>query len=708
VDGTEVDRWPSASTTASRLERPYPSSLDELTDHLALLALKLDRAVTRFRQLRKTRDGLEALAISDAEIDDLLPALCNLPTRSREAPRIRQQVELIRARSLLTRSPEPAPLHALDERFQLGGVALEVFVLCLAPEVLPGFGRVYAYLHDDATRTRPTVALVLEVLGETWSERLALRSALLESAPLVDKQLLSIDGNGDLTLAPGVLRHLLGPTPASGSVVTVAELLLSPTVKERVERAASLIARGGTVIIGMKGESGSGKRTVAAALAALSGRQLLERRISPADLEEGVAMRRWLRDALLSNAAPFADLTALPENLLHDAAPEVVRRLTAWQTPLSFVSSEEIVPAVSATWVELTTPAAGLRAEAWRRGLGEHGVAFDETQLAAVASLFPFHVGQIRTAARTAAETLGTGAQLDAPTWRRICRGCARHHLERMAERLPTPYDWSDLVLPRDHLSQLREIADAAEKREQVLERWRFGDKVCVTPGVSALFFGASGTGKTMAAGVLASHLGMDLFRIDLSRVVSKYIGETEKNLDALFAEARRAYAVLFFDEADALFGKRSEVKDAHDRYANIEVAYLLQRMESYEGLTVLATNLHTNLDEAFLRRLQFSVEFPQPTVAQRRELWRKMWPGAAPLGADLDLEFVARELDLTGGQIRNIALRAAYLAAGDGAAIGMRHLIAAVRREHQKLGRLTVERTFGPYASLFAELERA
>jgi SpoVK/Ycf46/Vps4 family AAA+-type ATPase len=200
----------------------------------------------------------------------------------------------------------------------------------------------------------------------------------------------------------------------------------------------------------------------------------------------------------------------------------------------------------------------------------------------------------------------------------------------------------------------------------------------------------------------------MELYRIDLSRVVSKYIGETEKNLDALFAEARRAYAVLFFDEADALFGKRSEVKDAHDRYANIEVAYLLQRMESYEGLTVLATNLRKNLDEAFLRRLQFSVEFPHPSLAERRAIWRKVWPDAAPLGGDLDLEFLAQALELTGGQIRNIALKAAYLAAADSASIGMRHVIAAVRREHQKLGRLTVEKLFGPYAHVFAELERA
>jgi SpoVK/Ycf46/Vps4 family AAA+-type ATPase len=204
-----------------------------------------------------------------------------------------------------------------------------------------------------------------------------------------------------------------------------------------------------------------------------------------------------------------------------------------------------------------------------------------------------------------------------------------------------------------------------------------------------------------MAAGVLAAELGMELYRVDLSRVVSKYIGETEKHLDALFAESRRAHAILLFDEADALFGKRSEVKDAHDRYANLEVAFLLQRMESSEGIFLLATNLRGNMDRAFVRRLQFAVDFPPPSEALRLRIWQRVWPRAAALAPDLDLAFMARQFDFSGGHIRNIALRAAYLAAQDGGAIGMPHMVQAARREFQKLGQVCVEEEFGAFGNL-------
>jgi SpoVK/Ycf46/Vps4 family AAA+-type ATPase len=206
-----------------------------------------------------------------------------------------------------------------------------------------------------------------------------------------------------------------------------------------------------------------------------------------------------------------------------------------------------------------------------------------------------------------------------------------------------------------------------------------------------------------MAAGVLAGELGMELYRVDLSRVVSKYIGETEKHLDALFAEARRAHAILFFDEAEALFGKRSEVKDAHDRYANLEVAFLLQRMESTEGVTLLATNLRGNMDRAFVRRLQFAVEFPAPSEALRLRIWQRVWPKAAALAPDIDLPLIAKQFDFPGGHIRNIALRAAYLAAHDGESIDMSHLVRAVRREYQKLGQVCVDDDFGDLRHLAA-----
>jgi len=232
---------------------------------------------------------------------------------------------------------------------------------------------------------------------------------------------------------------------------------------------------------------------------------------------------------------------------------------------------------------------------------------------------------------------------------------------------------------------------------------------VALGKGLNVIFAGPSGTGKTMSAGIIAGELRMDLYKIDLSTVVSKYIGETEKNLERIFTEAGESNAILFFDEADSLFGKRSEVKDAHDRYANIETGYLLQKMEEYDGIVVLATNLRKNLDEAFIRRMHFIIEFPFPEEEDRYEIWRRVFPKAVPLGEDVDLRFMARQFKMSGGNIKNIALAAAFLAAGDeqeNPTIGMNQLIRATRREYQKLGKLCTESDFGPYFNIIRDIE--
>jgi SpoVK/Ycf46/Vps4 family AAA+-type ATPase len=225
-----------------------------------------------------------------------------------------------------------------------------------------------------------------------------------------------------------------------------------------------------------------------------------------------------------------------------------------------------------------------------------------------------------------------------------------------------------------------------------VLEEWGLGRKLVSSEGVTLLFAGPPGTGKTMAAEIIAGELGLDLFKIDLSTIVSKYIGETEKNLERIFTEAESSNAILFFDEADALFGKRSEVRDSHDRYANIEISYLLQRMEAYDGVTILATNLRANLDDAFTRRLQFAVDFPFPEEVDRLRIWQTLFPPNVPRGADLDFVLLARRFKLAGGSIRNIIVSAAYLAANDGRSVTMEHLLHGTRRELQKMGRLVGE----------------
>jgi SpoVK/Ycf46/Vps4 family AAA+-type ATPase len=284
------------------------------------------------------------------------------------------------------------------------------------------------------------------------------------------------------------------------------------------------------------------------------------------------------------------------------------------------------------------------------------------------------------------------------------CRAQSSGKLDSLAHKIRTIYRWDDIVLPADRVTQLREICIQVRHRRTVLETWGFDRHLAMGKGVNVLFAGQSGTGKTMAAEIIAADLGLELFKVDLSSLVSKYIGETEKNLDKIFRAAREANAILFFDEADAIFGKRSEVKDAHDRYANIEVGYLLQKMEEYDGVVILATNLKQNLDEAFVRRLHVAIDFPFPEEPDRQRIWQKVFPPDAPLAADIDLEFMARQFKLAGGNIRNIALLAAYLAAEDGTSIGMGHVVRAIRREYQKLGRLMSRNDFGPYLELTRE----
>jgi len=271
----------------------------------------------------------------------------------------------------------------------------------------------------------------------------------------------------------------------------------------------------------------------------------------------------------------------------------------------------------------------------------------------------------------------------------RAARAQSDAALDGLARKIEPVHHWSQIVLPEDTLAQLHEMCQQVIHRHRVLDEWGFGRRLSVGKGVTALFAGPSGTGKTMAADIIARELGLDLYKIDLSGVVSKYIGETEKNLDRIFTAAENANAILFFDEADALFGKRSEVRDSHDRYANIEVAYLLQLMDQYEGVAILATNLRQNMDEAFMRRLGFAIDFPFPDEEQRARIWRILFPAQAQREPDIDFVALGNQLRITGGSIKNIVFGAAFLAASADEPIGTRHLLHAARREYQKMGKV-------------------
>ena len=356
------------------------------------------------------------------------------------------------------------------------------------------------------------------------------------------------------------------------------------------------------------------------------------------------------------------------------------------------------------------------RRHCWQAGLAAAGVALAPCDLDALAGRFRLAADEIADAVATAQaqarwqDAQATGERSAGDDDRRTVDalfGAARLHsgqgLATLARKVVPRYRWEDLVLPADRLDRLREICNSVKYRALVYDEWGFDRKLALGKGLSALFAGPPGTGKTMAAEVMAGELGLDLYTIDLASVVSKYIGETEKNLARIFAAAERSNAVLFFDEADALFGRRSEVRDSHDRYANIEISYLLQRMEEYEGIVILATNLRKNMDDAFVRRLQFAVDFPVPDEADRRRIWQQIWPVETPRGTDLDLDFMARRFEIAGGNVRNIALAATFLAAADGRVVNMDHLIRATQREYQKMGKVVLAGEYGEYAELAA-----
>ncbi len=482
------------------------------------------------------------------------------------------------------------------------------------------------------------------------------------------------------------------------------------------------------------GPEGIGKRHCAEALASELGvpllicdlNRVLVAAVSGEQLSTLLLREVWFQDAMLyienadsllhDNAVILGQ--ALFDALAKDGGITIMTGLTPWQS-----SARNPVDMIS---VPFQTLDYAQRRGLWMANLDVEGITLDEDELDNLADRFRLTPQQIRNAVSTAknyvrwqtathsgplplrerglGEGNSEGEQILAnqptqpsPTISltnlfHAARAQSGHDLAALTQKIEPKYTWDDIVLLDDSRAQLLEICQRVAHRHQVLGDWGFDQKLSLGKGVNALFAGPSGTGKTMAAEIIANALQLDLYRIDLSGVVSKYIGETEKNLDRIFRAAEDANAILLFDEADALFGKRSEVHDSHDRYANIEISYLLQKMEQYDGIALLATNLKGNLDEAFTRRLAFTVHFPFPDEASRQRIWSGIWPKQTPLADDVDLDILAKRFKLSGGNIKNVALAAAFLAVEDRGDVAMAHLLQAVRREYQKMGKALSE----------------
>ena len=620
----------------------------------------------------------------------------------------------------------------LQRAFVLSPFDLDVILIALAPELDLRYERLYAYLQDDVSKKRPTVDLTLNLLCPSASAKLADRVRFAANAPLIRHKLINLIPDPNqvqasllahyLKLDEQIIRLLLGlggidPRLAGfceliESAVSLDELPLTEGIKDALPAVVTQArAARQPLKLYFHGPRGVGKRGAAEALASKVGAQLLIVdlvRALAANVDFEQALKLCFREAWFQNALLYIDgLDALRRDeragqyqylldvLVEDAGVTILSGTQPWvpsgRSPVGVLS------------VPFPLPEFDQRRDCWQANLVASGLSHNGHDLDAVAARFRLTPGQIAEAVAMAS----TGARWDVAGQlssavgdqrSEVCdlfsaaRAQSGHDLAALAHKIEPLYMWDDIVLPEDALAQLREICQRVAHRHRVLGEWGFDRKLSLGKGANALFAGPSGTGKTMAAEIIANELGLDLYKIDLSGIVSKYIGETEKNLDRIFTAAENANAILFFDEADALFGKRSEVRDSHDRYANIEISYLLQKMEQYEGIAILATNLRANLDEAFVRRLAFTVHFPFPDEASRRRIWAGIWPVTTPLANDFDLDFLARQFKLTGGNIKNIALAAAFLAAEDGGAVTMAHLLHATRREYQKMGKVLSE----------------
>ena len=579
-------------------------------------------------------------------------------------------------------------LDFLCEQFQLSAFERTVLLLCAGMELEAHIAHLCAAYqgavnHDDTRVEHPTFGLVLAVLPEPhWS-------ACSPQAPLRYWQLINIGDTSRLTTArlsidERILHYLLGvpalDTRLAGLLRDLPHVLSLPlSQRQQAEHLLHIWSntQGRLPLLSLYGQDPSSTRAVAVhACGMLALRPLLMRAndIPPEAGERALLARLLRRECLLIHAALIIESDDRPETQL---AP----LLDLLDCPVILLGKPPAAVQQRCILTEIRKPLTGEQRDLWRSALTDVS-GIDDAALLSITAHFDFSAEDIAATAEEARSEMKNGASPQI-LWQ-ICRARARGGLESLAQRITPHATWSDLVLPTPQLAILNDTVRQVRHRNTVYEQWGFAGKSERGLGISALFVGESGTGKTLAAEVLAGELGLDLYRIDLSAVVSKYIGETEKNLEHLFAAAETSGAVLLFDEADALFGKRSEVKDSHDRYANIELAYLLQRMESYRGLSILTTNLKSSLDTAFLRRIRFVVQFPFPDVAQRTDIWRRIFPDALPHDA-LQLNQLAR-LHVAGGNIRNIAMNAAFLAAEDGTPMSMIHLARAARTEYSKL----------------------
>src|ERR1700752_281736 len=718
------------------------STATDTSEYLSLKLQRLDvllhREILRLRaRYQLSLDEFRGLHISDEHVDQLIDQEVEYTGETSATEELTQRAEVLRS------ADEDILWRRLADEFSLSTTEQDILLLALAPELDLKYETLYGYLNNDVTRKWPTHDLALRIFAKDEAQRLLVRSYLTVNATLFSSGLLQSISAGPqqsstlaagYSVAPAVLHYLLGLEGFDASVrsiiqkrsANIKDVVLMPVQQAAVKGIVNLRLRGRPLpLIVFTGREGSGRTTAAQAVCSELGIPLL--RVDLTTLRPSVeGFEKLLQSILLHQRLQSASIYLERAEALFDEQgrplPESRRIIGSFAQSKSpiFIACEsnlrcqDLLSGQRAVSFVFDDPDYDTRLQLWKSARSESSRNVAEHDLEALADRFSLTRAQIISAA---AVTLDSQAleltsidtnRADTPDTAVLfaaARSQSDQSLGNLALKVSSVHTWADLVLPRLTLQRVKEIASAIKNRHIVYSEWGFARRIASGKDLKLLFAGGSGTGKTMAAGVIARELELDLYKIDLSGIVSKYIGETEKNLDRIFRAARCSNAILFFDEADALFGKRSEVKDAHDRHANIEVAYLLQKIEDYEGVVILASNLSKNIDEAFSRRMHYVVEFPLPDDTYRELLWRNMFPPEMPLGSDVDFQFLARKFPIAGGDIRNVALDAAFLAAQDGKVVTMRQLSKALARQMMKQGKIPSAMDFQQYHGLLDDV---
>ncbi len=709
----------------------YENNFEYLLDELKRIDLLLRLNLEKSKSENSNEDNyFMGLSISEDEVNTIIQTPIYQEKKDDFKDIWFEKIETI-TREIETKKNESIKqgkflnLHHLARIFDLSPFEENILLICLAPELDLRYEKLYSYLQNDVTKKRPAVDLVIRLLCSSVKEKLKAREIFYADSALIRNRLIYLSGDENsqsllsrfIRIDDNIINFLLGSFEIDHRISNLSSLKIpernfndmvlpdqiSRTLTQLIDRSTSMKIP----LLYFQGPYGTGKKMTAEAISRELGLSLFlvdSKQLSKVESLE--LLKIIIRDANLHNSLLYLEGfdSFLNDENVKNSVKYMLLELDRYPN-FVILSGEKhfdigsILKNHAFINIEFKTPSYVNRKELWKSLL--NGEFSEDADIDSLASKFNFSGGQIKDAITTALNNKMVknedGSKLSMEDLFEGCKIQSNRKLMTFGRKIESRYSWEDIFLSKDTKEQLKEVCVYIKYKGTVYAEWGFDKKLALGKGLNVLFSGPSGTGKTMASEIIAREVGLDIYKIDLSNVVSKYIGETEKNLSRIFKEAETSNAILFFDEADVLFGKRSEVKDAHDRYANIEIGYLLQKMEEYEGIVILATNFSNNIDDAFLRRLHFKVDFPSPDEKLREIIWRNIFPRETPVTENIDYGFLSR-FKITGGNMKNIALCAAFLAASDSGIVKMEHIIKGTQREFQKIGKLCTPEDFGEY----------